>query len=40
MTKSGPLRKEGWPLSFVRGSVLVAVLLAQDQWITEDVKPV
>jgi hypothetical protein len=39
--KERPLPKcVGWPLSYVRGSVLVEALLAQDQRITGDVKQV
>jgi hypothetical protein len=39
--KERPFAKSvGWPLSYVRGSVLVAALLAQDQRTTGDVKQV
>jgi hypothetical protein len=39
--KERPLAKSvGWPLSYVRGSVLVAALRAQDQRTNGDVKQV
>jgi hypothetical protein len=39
--KERPLAKGvGWPLSYVRGSVLVAALRAQDQRTNGDVKQV
>jgi hypothetical protein len=39
--KERPFAKSvGWPLSYVRGAVLAAALLAQDQRTTRDVKQV